>query len=243
MSVPTDDACGPVRNEILRGLPPTRLAALLPRLETVQLDLKSLLHHAEHPIDHVYFVESGTVSMIALLTDGRQAEVGMIGREGLVGLSVVLGSTITPYDALVQVNGSARRMAAGPFRQMTAEMPELRDRLLLYVHLFHLQVAQTAACNSWHTIDKRLARWLLITADKVGKDQFPMTQEFLSRMLAVQRPGVNLAMRRLQRDGLVQHRRNWLGVINRPGLEAASCECYATVRDRSAIVSAALEAA
>lgn len=230
MAVPTVETPDVVRNEILRALRPRDLGLVLPSLETVELPLKLVLHHAGRIIDYVYFVETGTVSMVATLIDGTQAEVGLVGREGLVGLPVLLGSPIANLEAVVQVGGTARRMAAAPFRERLRSVPDLRDILLRYVNLFYLQVATTAICNAQHPIEKRLARWILMTADRVESDQFPMTQDFMSRMLGVQRTGVNLASRRLQRAGAIRHVRGWLTLVDRPGLEALSCECYGLVQ-------------
>jgi len=232
MSASPNAAPDYVRNQLLRQLRSGDLELLLPRLEKVTLDLKQVIQQAGATIDHIYFVESGTVSMISSLADGSQAEVGLAGREGLVGLPLLLGSPVATLDALVQVSGTARRMAAEPFRRALTEVPFLRDTLLRYVNVFHLQVAQTAVCNSWHPIDQRLARWILMTADRAENEQFPMTQDFMSRMLGVQRPGVNIAARRLSRAGLISQERGWLTLLDRPRLESAACECYSLVRNQ-----------
>lgn len=222
----------PVRNRLLRLLPPADLERLWPRLELVELSLKAVLLTPGAAVDSVHFVETGTVSMIATLGDGTQIEVGLVGPEGMTGLPLLLGASTSPLEGMVQVNGAALRLPAAAFRAALAEMPAFLALLLRYVDAFHFQVAQSAACNSRHQIEQRLARWLLMTHDRVEGDSFSMTQEFMSTMLGVQRPGVTLAIGALQRAGLVQHHRGNMRVLDRPGLEAAACECYETVRKR-----------
>ncbi len=221
-----------VRNRLLRLLPPAELERLQPRMEPVELSLKSVLLMPGVAVESVYFVETGTISMIAVMEDGTQIEVGLVGPEGMAGLSVLLGAPTSALEGLVQVGGTALRMPAAAFRAALAEMPSLLGLLLRYMDAFHVQVAQTAACNGRHQIEQRLARWLLMTHDRVEGDRFLMTQEFMSTMLGVRRPGVTLAIGALQRAGLVQHGNGSVRVIDRPGLEAVSCECYRTARRR-----------
>jgi CRP-like cAMP-binding protein len=221
-----------VRNRLLRLLPPSDLERLCPRLEPVDLSLKSVLLAPGAPVESVHFVETGTVSMIATLEDGTQIEVGVVGPEGMTGLPLLLGAPTSALEGLVQVDGTALRLPAAGFRAALAELPSLLGLLLRYVDAFHVQVAQTAACNNRHQIEQRLARWLLMTHDRVEGDSFHMTQEFMSAMLGVRRPGVTLAIGALQRAGLVQHDKGSVRVLDRPGLEAASCECHGIVRER-----------
>jgi CRP-like cAMP-binding protein len=150
----------------------------------------------------------------------------------MVGISLLLGAPTSALEGLVQVDGTALRLPAAAFRAALSEMPALLGLLLRYVDAFHVQVSQTVACNGRHQIEQRLARWLLMTHDRVEGDSFTMTQEFMSAMLGVQRPGVTLAIGALQRAGLVQHDKGSARVLDRPGLEAASCECYGIVRQR-----------
>ena len=221
-----------VRNRLLRLLPPAELERLRPRLEPVELAVRTVLLMPGASVESVHFLETGTISMIATLEDGTQVEVGLVGPEGMAGLPLLLGSATSPIEGMVQVAGTALRMPAAAFRAALAEAPSLLGLLLRYVDAFHLQVAQTAACNSRHHIEQRLARWLLMTHDRVDGDSFHMTQEFMSAMLGVRRPGVTLAIGALQRAGLVQHGNSSVQVLNRPGLEAASCECYEAARRR-----------
>ena len=228
-SRPTPQA---VRNRLLRLLPLADLERLCPRLEPVELSVKTLLLEPGAAVESVYFVETGTVSMIATLEDGVRIEVGLVGPEGLVGVSLLLGAPTAPLEAIVQVGGTALRMPAAAFRAALAGMPAFLSLLLRYVDAFHVQVSHSAACNSRHHIEQRLARWLLMTHDRVGEDSFLMTQEFMSIMLGVRRPGVTLAIGALQRAGLVRHEKSHVRMIDRPGLEAACCECYELVRRR-----------
>lgn len=221
-----------VRNRLLRLLPQADLERLWPRLEAVTLQVKSMLLTPETEVDSVHFVEVGTVSMLALLEEGIPIEVGLVGPEGMIGLPLLLGAPTSPLEGMVQVSGVALRLSAAAFRATLAETPALLALLLRYVDAFHVQVAQSAACNGRHHIEQRLARWLLMTHDRVEGDSFMITQEFMSTMLGVRRPGVTLAVGALQRAGVVRHDRGIAQVLDRPGLEAASCECYGVVRSR-----------
>ncbi len=218
-------------NLLLRRLPEAEHSALLRQMEPVKA--KTLLLVPEQVVDSVIFVERGTVSMLANLEDGAQIEVGLVGCEGMVGLPLLFGTATSPLEAIVQADGAGLRLPAAAFRTALAELPSLSGLLLRYVDAFHHQVTQSAACNGRHQIEQRLARWILMTDDRIPSQRFLMTQEFISHMLGVQRPGVNLAIRALQRAGLVQHEKGHMRVLDRPGLEAA-CECYAMVQRRYA---------
>ena len=176
------------------------------------------------------FPETGMVSLIATLEDGEQVEVGIAGNEGLVGLSLVLGDGRSLTEARVQLEGTALRMDAAALRDEMVGNAAFRDVMLRYALAFQAQVTLTAACNARHAINERLARWLLIAHDRAGADEFAMTHEFMAMMLGVRRPGVSLAAAVLQKAGLIRYARGWMEVTDRPGLEAASCECYHTVR-------------
>jgi CRP-like cAMP-binding protein len=223
-----------VQNRLLRALPPAELEQFWPRLERVELFVKYALLVADAPLESVHFVETGTVSMITTLEDGVRIEVGLVGPEGFVGLPVLLGTETSALEGMVQVDGVALRLSAPAFRSALTSLPTLFGLLLRYVDAFHSQVTQSAACNGRHQIEQRLARWLLMTHDRVEGDSFQMTQEFMSTMLGVRRPGVTLAIGALQRAGLVQHEKGHARVLDRPGLEAAACECYAVTQRRYA---------
>ena len=220
-------------NRLLSFLPSTDLEQLWPQLELVKLPTKSVLLAMDTAVGSAYFVEAGVVSMIAVMADGAQVEVGLVGPEGMIGLSLLLGASTSPLEGLVQVGGTALRLPATVFRAASAEMPSFLKLLLRYVDTFFFQVAQTAACNGRHRIEQRLARWLLMMHDRVEGDGFPMTQEFMSAMLGVRRAGVTVAIAALQRANLVQHHKGNARVLDRPGLEAASCECYDAIQRRS----------
>ncbi len=219
-----------VRNDLLRLLPAADLVQLMPRLRRVQMASKDVLLRAEAPIADVYFPESGVISMIVMLRDGVGIEVGLIGPEGFLGLPALLGVTDSMLEGLVQVAGTALVLPAAAFQAALSEIPSLRGVLMRYVEAFHIMVSQSVACSSRHQIEQRLARWLLMTQDRVGGDRFPMTHQSLSNILGVRRPGVTLAMGALQRAGFIEHRRGQVLVCDRPGLEAACCECYEQVQ-------------
>ena len=221
-------------NGLLAALAPGDLAELWPGLKPVALTLRQILQVPEEPIDAVYFPESGWISMLALLADGGAAEIGIIGREGMVGLPLLYGAETSSVEAMVQGPGTALRLSAAAFREALERLPTLRPLLLRYALAFHEQVAQTSACNGRHSLEQRLARWLLIAHDRAEGDDFPITHAFLSTMLGVRRSGVTVAAQLFQRAGYVRYSQGHIAITDRPGLEAASCECYATVRRRFA---------
>jgi len=168
--------------------------------------------------------------MVATLDEGQQAEVGIVGREGVAGMSLVFGVETAIVEALVQGTGTALRMDAAAFRRALDEVPALKASLLRYGQAFQAQITQTAACNGSHGLEQRLARWLLTARDRADGDEMQLTQEFLAMMLCVHRPTVTVAARVLQSAGLIRYGNGAIAILDRPGLEAASCECYRTVR-------------
>ena len=220
----------PVRNLLLAALPPGDLVRLRPRLQRVELPFDHNFFPTGGAVDSLLFLESGMASMLATLEGGEQVEVGVIGREGAVGLPLVFGDTRSLVEAKVQQEGFALRIEAAALPAAMEESAALRGLLLRYALAFYAQVTMTAACNARHPIEQRIARWLLIARDRADADEFPMTHEFLSLMLGVRRPGVSLAASVLQKAGLIRYVRGRMAVTDRPGLEAASCECYHTVR-------------
>lgn len=222
----------PAKNLLLRALSKDSRGKILPYLQRVELPHGTIVLRSDRPVEFVYFVEAGTVSMISILENGAGIEVGMVGFEGFVGLSVLLGAPTSQIEGVVQVSGAALSLSATAFRAILSDIPELLNLLLRYVDGFHVQVSQTATCNSHHQIEQRLARWILMTHDRVEGDQFLMRQNFMALMLGVQRPGVTLALGVLQRAGLVRHDKGVMEVLDRSGLEAASCECHKRVQRR-----------
>jgi CRP-like cAMP-binding protein len=218
------------QNRLLASLQPDSLARLRPHLEAVELPLRAVLHAAGKPISTIYFPETSYVSMLAFMEDGDAAEVGLVGREGMVGLPVLLGADHDDIEAMVQHAGTALRLNAASFRVELEQARGLRTLLLRYALAHHGQVVRTAACNGRHHIDQRLARWLLMAHDRVEGDNFPMTHEFLGMMLGIRRAGITVAAGQLQRAGFIQYARGRIEIEDRPGLESAACECYAVAR-------------
>jgi CRP-like cAMP-binding protein len=218
------------RNRLLAAMPPEDLARLWPQLQPVELALRQVLHAPEEPLGSVYFPETGYVSRLAPMDDGDSAEVGLVGPEGMIGLAVLLGGDRDTFEMLVQVPGTALRMEAGAFREELDRIPTLRTILHRYALAHFEQVARTAACNGRHNIEQRLARWLLMSHDRVEGDEFPMTHEFMSMMLGVRRAGITTAAGTLQKAGFIRYERGRMEITDRPGLEAASCECYGITR-------------
>jgi CRP-like cAMP-binding protein len=218
------------QNRLLAALPPKDFAQLRPRLQQVELVFRNVLYAPEEPVTGVYFPETGYVSRLAPMDDGDHAEVGLIGPEGMTGLAVLLGGDRDTFELLVQVPGTALRMDTAAFREELDRIPTLRPILLRYALAHFEQVARTAACNSRHHIDQRLARWLLMAHDRVEGDEFPMTHEFMAMMLGVRRAGITTAARSLSKAGFIEYERGRITVTDRPGLEAASCECYGIAR-------------
>ena len=226
--MPPEDAA--VRNGLLAALPPEELERLRPRLRAVELPFDQTLFPADGVVEAVLFPEGGMVSLLATLEGGDQVEVGIVGREGLIGLPLVFGDNRSLVEARVQMEGTALRIGAAALRDAMEASAALRLVLNRYALAFQAQVTMTAACNARHAIEQRLARWLLIAHDRAGADEFPMTHEFVSMMLGVRRPGVSLAAGVLQKAGLIRYARGRMAVTDRPGLEAASCECYHVAR-------------
>ena len=221
-----------VRNRLLAALPPDGLAQLLPKLHRVCLPMRKTLAAPTEPIEAVYFVESGWVSVVTHLDEGGQAEVGLIGREGMVGLPLVLGVSTVFAEAYVQGPGDALRMEAKAFQRELDTHPALFRRLLRYTEALHAQAMQTAACNGRHDLEQRLARWILMAHDRADSNELPLTQEFLALMLCVHRPSVTVVARTLQQAGIIRYAQGRITVLDRDSLEATACECYRAVRQR-----------
>ncbi|MFC7478407.1 Crp/Fnr family transcriptional regulator [Dankookia sp. GCM10030260] len=225
-----DHAIPTSRNRLLAALPPEDLARLQPQLEVVDLPLRKVLSAPGKPITAVYFPETGYVSMLAYLEKGDVIEVGVVGNEGMVGLPILLGDDSDDCEAMVQNPGTALRMDAAAFRAELDHTPAFRTLLLRSALFQHRQVARTAACNGRHCIDQRLARWLLIAHDRAEGGSFAMTHESLAIMLGVRRAGITVAAGQFQAAGLIHYERGRMEVTDRPGLEAAACECYGVAR-------------
>jgi CRP-like cAMP-binding protein len=219
------------RNELLRLLAhdsPAAYEQLAGLLESVDLPVRSVLYEPDEPITHVYVPQSGACSIVKIMESGARVEVRTVGCEGMVGLPVFLGSDSTPTQCFAQVAGTARRLSTAAFHSMSLAGDALHRILQRYAQYLFDQGAQSVACNRLHGVEARCARWLLMTQDRVGAPSFSLTHEFLSYMLGVRRASVSVAAESLQRVGLIRYSRGKMAVVDRAGLEAASCECYRT---------------
>jgi CRP-like cAMP-binding protein len=221
----------PIANRLLAALPKKDYQALERHLEEIPLVFETILYQPQALITDVYFPNSGIVSLLAEINGRSTLEVGMVGNEGLVGLSVFLGVDTSPNRAVVQGAGSAMKMKASVLRKEWNKSEVLPRLLQRYTHVVLTQITQAAVCNQFHAIDARLARWLLMTHDRMKKDEFQLKQEFLANMLGVRREGVSKAAGDLQKRNLIAYSRGRLEVLDRAGLEAASCACYEIIRN------------
>ena len=220
-----------VASSLLATLPRRDYLRLLAGLEPVTLSFGEVLYEAGDPIRHVYFPGDSLVSLLTLADGHLPLEVGLVGHEGMVGVPLALGIDVSSARALVQGAGTAMRMTAARFRKEFRQSPPLQRELHRYTHVLMVQVTQTAACNRFHVVEARLARWLLMTRDRVRSEQFRMTQEFLAHMLGVRRVGVTKAAGALQQRKLISYNRGKIRILDPEGLEAASCRCYESVKD------------
>jgi CRP-like cAMP-binding protein len=217
-------------NLILAALPQQDFDWLRPQLETVSLGRKEIIYQPNTPIPYVYFPNSGMTSILTTMKNGKVAEVGVVGKEGMLGLPVFLGTDRSSGQSFSQVPGESLRMPADAFRAAIQRSQALTDLLHRYTQALFTQVSQSAACNRLHAIDKRCCRWLLMTYDRVEAGEFVLTQELLSAMLGVRRASVAEVAGKLQQAGWIRYRRGQLRILDRKGLEATSCECYGILR-------------
>jgi CRP-like cAMP-binding protein len=214
-------------NRLLGRLADADFDRLRPHLEPVSLEYKRPLYQPYEAIAYVHFIESGVASLVNTMTDGAAAEVGTIGNEGLVGLPVLLGDDMAPTSVYVQVPGQGLRMRSELFRWEMEQSAALRGLVLHYAHAFFNQVAQSAACAHFHSLEQRCCRWLLMTRDRMPSEEFLLTQEFLAMMLGVRRAGVTIAAGALKRAGYIDYVQGRVTILDRQGLEERACECYA----------------
>lgn len=218
-----------VENEILRDLPADERNLVSSKLEPVTMKIHDVLHEPGATIKFGYFPESGIVSILSVLSDGKSTEVGLIGREGFVGLPLAVGFHSSPTRAICQASGTGLRIAASALVQVLPKCPKLEKALDRYSLSLGMQASQVAACNGLHEVNARLARWLLMCHDRLGLDSVPMTQEFLSQMLGIRRASVTVAAGVLQKAGLIRSVRGQVTVLSRKGLEDLACECYGII--------------
>lgn len=221
----------PAQNRLLGALPREVWKRLCPAPASLTFALGDVVYEPGERMSYLYFPTSSVVSLIYTMADGDTAEMGLVGNEGVVGIALVLGGETTPNQAVVQVAGGALRMRADAMRAEFDRGGPFQAGLLGYTQALLTQISQTAVCNRLHSIEQRLARWLLMTRNRVASDEILMTQEVLAHMLGVRREGVTLAAHHLQEAGLIRYRRGHITILDRTGLEAASCECYRVVKD------------
>lgn len=222
-----------IRNEILLSLPAKECATVLSELEFVEMHSYDLLNEMGEPIEYCYFMNSGMTSILTIMGDGKGVEVGLTGKEGFIGLPVVVGLITSATRAIVQITGSAYRLSTPQILQVLAKCPRLTRRLNRYSQELGMQATQVAACNRLHEVEQRLARWLLMSQDRIGADVVPLTQEFLSHMLGTRRASVTVAAGVLQKAGLIKYSRGAVTIVDRAKLEDAACECYAIISRQS----------
>jgi CRP-like cAMP-binding protein len=222
------------RNRLLLALPARNLKRLMPELEHIRCQREQVLMDADSSLDHVFFPDSGVVSVLAVYADGHVIEMATVGREGCTGVQVVLGAKNSSAQLLVQIPGSAAKMSRVAFRRTMESMPSFRGLMYAYVQAFLEQVMVSVACNGAHSLTERLARWLLMMRDRTDDDALPITQDLLAEMLGVQRPTITNAARELERAGSIERGRRQVTILDRQRLMKASCECYQLVRTRVA---------
>ena len=221
----------PATNRLLAALPRNEYRRLLPNLEPFPLVFGKVIYEPGDLIRHVYFPASGIISLLAVVEGQATLEVGIVGREGMVGLPVFMGVKTSRNRAVVRGAGTALRMKATAYRKECNNGGSLPRLLRRYTHSLLTEVAQGAACNRFHPMDARLARWVLMTRDRMGADEIQLTQEFLSNLLGVRREGVNKTAGTLQKQRLISYRRGTLTTLNRAGLEAVACQCYGIIKE------------
>lgn len=232
--MPSTKRASPVENLLLAALPQKEYQRLRRHLKEIPLVFEDILYQPDSIISDVYFPGSGIISLLAGVKERATIEVGLVGREGMLGLPVFMGVKTSRNLAVVQGAGFAMSMKATVLRQKCSEGGSLPRILQRYSHSVLTQISQSAVCNQFHAVDARLARWLLMTHDRVGQDEFLITQEFLSNMLGVRREGVSKAAGDLQRGKLIRYSRGRLKILNRADLEAVSCSCYGVIKDEAA---------
>jgi CRP-like cAMP-binding protein len=218
------------QNRLLAALPDAEWQRWLPQLELVDLPLGEVLYESGSTLSHVYFPTTAIVSLLYVMENGASAEIAIVGNEGIVGISLFMGGESTPSRAVVQSAGQGFRLAAQTIKDEFDRSGPVMHLLLRYTQALITQMAQTAVCNRHHTLDQQLCRWLLLSLDRLRGSELVMTQELIANMLGVRREGVTEGALKLQRAGLIRYARGHVTVLDRPGLEKRTCECYAVVK-------------
>ncbi|QDL36759.1 Crp/Fnr family transcriptional regulator [Rhodoferax sediminis] len=218
------------KNHLLAALPDAEWQRWLPQLEWVEMPLGEVLYEAGKTLEHVYFPTTSIVSLLYVMEDGASAEIAVVGNEGLVGISLFMGGESTPSRAVVQSAGQGFRLKAQTMKDEFNRAGPVMHLLLRYTQALITQMAQTAVCNRHHSLDQQLCRWLLLSLDRLQGSELVMTQELIANMLGVRREGVTEGALKLQEAGLIRYARGRISVLDRPGLERRTCECYAVVK-------------
>ena len=227
---PAAPESNPLDNHLLAALPADEWQRWQPQLEWVDLPLGQVLYESGRVLSHVYFPTTAIVSLLYVMADGASAEIAVVGNEGVVGVSLFMGGESTPSRAVVQSAGQGWRLLARGMKEEFERAGPVMHLLLRYTQALITQMSQTAVCNRHHSLDQQLCRWLLLSLDRLAGNELVMTQELIANMLGVRREGVTEAALRLQRLGLIRYARGRIQVLDRPALEARSCECYAVVK-------------
>jgi CRP-like cAMP-binding protein len=223
-----------LENNLLLSLPDKERESVYSHLVFMPLHTHDVLNETGEPIKHVYFMNSGLASVLSVMQDGKSVEVGLTGKEGFVGLPLLVGFRSSPARVIIQIEGSGFRMSAAKLLALLPTCRTLENQLNRYSQVLAIQASQVAACNRLHEVDERLARWLLMSQDRIDSDLVPLTQEFLAHMLGTRRSSVTVAASILQKAGLIKYTRGQVNVLNRKGLEGATCECYAALVQQAA---------
>jgi CRP-like cAMP-binding protein len=223
-----------LENTLLLSLPDKERESVYPQLVFMPLRTHDVLNETGEPIKHVYFMNSGLASVLSVMQDGKSVEVGLTGKEGFVGLPLLVGFRSSPSRVIIQIEGSGFRMNAAKLLALLPACRTLESQLNRYSQVLAMQASQVAACNRLHEVDERLARWLLMSQDRIDSDLVPLTQEFLAHMLGTRRSSVTVAASILQKAGLIKYTRGHVNILNRKGLEGATCECYAALVQQAA---------
>ncbi len=221
-----------IENKILLGLPATERRTIASKLVHIQLPARTFLTQMKEPIEFAYFLDNGVASIITVMSDGKSVEVGLTGKEGFVGLPLIVDFATSPTRAVIQIAGSGLKISARDFKNVLRTCPKLEKSLQRYAQELAIQSVQIAACNRLHPVSERLARWLLMSQDRIGERSFNLTQEFVSHMLGTRRASVTIAAGALQKVGLITYKRGRVTIENRAGLESASCECYRVINQQ-----------
>jgi CRP-like cAMP-binding protein len=227
----TDATGKPIKNVLLLSIPDDEFRILRSHLEPVDLPHHLILNEAGDKINFAYFLNEGMTSLVVVTNDGQSVEVGLVGREGMVGMPIAVGLNRGSFRAIIQIPGAGLRIRSEILEECLHSTPELRLKLSRYVLVHGLQVGQVAACNRLHEIGQRLARWLLMCQDRVDSPLLRLTHEFLAQMLGTGRPSVSLAVNMLEQGGMIENMRGTVRILNRKQLELASCECYGIIQD------------